>query len=229
MPRIDPITGCEVMTFPEFICEEAKNKGQDPSEFMEDIYSVMSSEQKSEEDRLRDPKECLCFLNDIISSGGEENIHIKKVIQVLAANYSGTFGGTSCYVKALVLCENNKKQIAYGYCSYDYGDRMNPPEEDYGIEFENVGIHGWFDRTIKQLKSFIPVIRRAACRGKLWFYNKTVNKSRDYFGNYEIKSTYIDIGYWRLSWRIKKEKLNTTQKKSIRNLKYNNERNENAT
>lgn len=44
MPRIDPITGCSVMTFPEFICGEAEREGKEPHEIMDDIVKTIEDD-----------------------------------------------------------------------------------------------------------------------------------------------------------------------------------------
>lgn len=46
MPRKDPITGCSVMTFPEFICGEAEREGKQPHEIMDEIAQSIEDDNK---------------------------------------------------------------------------------------------------------------------------------------------------------------------------------------
>jgi len=41
MPKIDPITGCSVLTFPEFLQAEAKREGKEAHEIMQELYQDM--------------------------------------------------------------------------------------------------------------------------------------------------------------------------------------------
>lgn len=44
MPRKDPITGCNVMTLPEFIQGEAVREGKEPHEIMDEIFNVIEDD-----------------------------------------------------------------------------------------------------------------------------------------------------------------------------------------
>ena len=62
MPRIDPITGCSVMTFPEFIHGEAEREGKEPHEIMDEIYQ--SIEDDNEKMRQEYRKDALKYLQE---------------------------------------------------------------------------------------------------------------------------------------------------------------------
>lgn len=61
MPRKDPVTGCMVMTMPEFLNAEAERegKGRTGADILSDIYAEIDADSRREEDRMRDPKEAL--------------------------------------------------------------------------------------------------------------------------------------------------------------------------
>jgi len=54
MPKIDPVTGCTVMTHFEFIAEEAQRTGQQPEDYMADLWNEIDEDNKRMEDTLRD-------------------------------------------------------------------------------------------------------------------------------------------------------------------------------
>lgn len=53
MPRIDPITGCKVMTMPEFICGEAEREGKEPHEIMQEISQAIEEDNQKVRDEYR--------------------------------------------------------------------------------------------------------------------------------------------------------------------------------
>ena len=56
MPRKDPITGCMVMTLPEFLAEEGKRKGTDGGEILSEIYQEFDEDNKRIENECRKPE-----------------------------------------------------------------------------------------------------------------------------------------------------------------------------
>jgi len=62
MPRTDPITGCSVMTFPEFIHGEAEREGKEPHEIMDEI--VQSIEDDNEKMRQEYRTNALKYIQD---------------------------------------------------------------------------------------------------------------------------------------------------------------------
>ncbi len=53
MPRIDPITGCSVMTFPEFIHGEAEREGKEPHEIMDEIFGAIEDDNETMRQEMR--------------------------------------------------------------------------------------------------------------------------------------------------------------------------------
>ena len=62
MPRIDPITGCEVMTFGEFLNAEGARDGKTGDEVFEDIMTEMNRANQLERERLMNPAVALEIL-----------------------------------------------------------------------------------------------------------------------------------------------------------------------
>lgn len=64
MPRKDPITGCQVMTFPEFLTAEGEREGKSGGEVLEDMYKQMAEDDEQSSQQLRDPAVALPILQE---------------------------------------------------------------------------------------------------------------------------------------------------------------------
>lgn len=62
MPRKDPITGCNVMTFPEFIQGEAAREGKEPHEVMDEIFGAIEDDNERMREDYR--KNALKYLQE---------------------------------------------------------------------------------------------------------------------------------------------------------------------
>lgn len=62
MPRTDPITGCQVMTMPEFLQKEAETEGKEPHEILDEIYSSIEEDNENMRKDLR--KNALGYLQE---------------------------------------------------------------------------------------------------------------------------------------------------------------------
>ena len=56
MPRKDPVTGCSVMTLPEFLNEEGAREGKTGGEVLDDIFSAFDADSRRVEQSWRDPE-----------------------------------------------------------------------------------------------------------------------------------------------------------------------------
>lgn len=142
MPKIDPVTGCPVMTMAEFWNSEAENegKGRSGSELQEDFYTDLANEQHQEEDRLRKPeiaqehilrawKETVEYL------GEEETSQVSApvaVLEVLETRVGYNFRESTQMIRARCRCENGSERIFKLDAYHDAGTRLDPP--DYGEE-----------------------------------------------------------------------------------------------
>lgn len=53
MPRIDPVTGCSVMTMPEFLQKEAEREGKEPHEILDEIFDVIEDDNEKMRQDMR--------------------------------------------------------------------------------------------------------------------------------------------------------------------------------
>lgn len=139
MPRKDPMTGCMVMTMPEFLADEAKRegKGRTGGDVLGDIYTQMDADNRKREDELRSPKIALQTLNEMIGpenefrrdDGQPELPKITKVLTVLSAKCSQHFSGSSTGMTAEVLA-GGKAYFALARESNWSGTMWEPPDSD---------------------------------------------------------------------------------------------------
>jgi len=57
MPKTDPVTGCTVMTHFEFIAEEAQRTGQQPEDYMVDLWNEIDEDNRRMEQSLSEVSE----------------------------------------------------------------------------------------------------------------------------------------------------------------------------
>lgn len=158
MPKKDPITGCMVMTMPEFLNAEAERegKGRCGGEILADIFTEIDADSRRCEERLSWPNEALEALKEALKEAeeywedeygeGSKVPVIVEVVKVLAAKVSQNFSSSGQMLRAEVRTDDGK--LCYVEHSYSHwsGTRMDPPEEDstlYFGEFRPMSEHPW--------------------------------------------------------------------------------------
>lgn len=68
MPRIDPITGCHVMTLPEFLNEEGAREGKTGGEVLDEIFQSLEDDNRSIETEWRKPEVALETLRPMLKN-----------------------------------------------------------------------------------------------------------------------------------------------------------------
>jgi len=148
MPKIDPITGCEVMTFWEFLGSEADREGKDPGDILDEINCQTDEDNRRMSEFNRKPEVALQALTEYSNMEYEEwqsctAIDIKegtgpdpepnrpeKVLEVLEADSQNSYSGSKTFILARVRCMDEVERIAEFHYQYWSGSRMEPPEED---------------------------------------------------------------------------------------------------
>jgi hypothetical protein len=100
MPRKDPITGCDVMTMPEFLQAEADREGTTPVAIMDEIHQSFEDDNALSRKRLTD--DALAILQkdaDEIRTHWEEGdepiIRATEILVMLDVNYHQSFRGSN--------------------------------------------------------------------------------------------------------------------------------------
>jgi hypothetical protein len=154
MPKIDPETGCTVMTQAEFWASEAEHegKGRQGWELMNDMMNEIEDEnERLSEEMRKDPEAALQLIKNYLD-GDEEDVqqdsvdtygfcgkHIKKVVEFLDARYDGSMRGTDCCMCVkLKMTDGSTRTVEY--CEWnDYGTRMDPP--DGGVDLAVIAVN----------------------------------------------------------------------------------------
>lgn len=154
MPRTDPISGCQVMTFPEFLQAEADREGKEPGDIMQEIVQTFDDDNEIMRKNFRDHGNALSILqmdaDELCQQWKEDRDRAAdqgdffsdplparpvEIIAVLTAEHHQGFGGSSGGFTARVKCDDSKECYAvYGFFS-DNGDRMNPPDGGSEIDY----------------------------------------------------------------------------------------------
>jgi predicted ribosome quality control (RQC) complex YloA/Tae2 family protein len=168
MPKIDPITGCTVMTQAEFWASEAKRegKGRCGGDLMQDFYEEMAAEERAEEDRLKDPERAKEEFNreiQVTRESGQETLDwlkkrgeepdpgevtmanfplVESVLEVLEAEYSGGFRGSKVSITARCLRSGGVEDVLEMAMEYFSGSRIDPPDQGGYIKWCGLGEEG---------------------------------------------------------------------------------------
>lgn len=135
MPKIDPETGCEVMTFFEFLGAEAKREGKDPADIMDEIAQATAEDNANQEEFYRQPEEALKVLKEWVEEDeqweDDPDMHKpEEVLEILDVRYGGGYSGSKLFILARTRCSDGKERIAEYHYQYWSGSRMEPPDED---------------------------------------------------------------------------------------------------
>jgi hypothetical protein len=144
MPKIDPVTGCKVMTTAEFWAAEAEKEGQGRSggELMGDFMDEMEKDRVQEQERLRQPDVALQEVVRAVKDWNEADPDVEQlptplqVLEVKDCQYSTSFRGSS--FKLSVRCSTTDGRA--GTFTIDSwqtgGSMMEPPDGEETVSFE---------------------------------------------------------------------------------------------
>lgn len=144
MPRIDPITGCPVMTTGEFWNEEAQREGQGRSggDLMGDFYDELAQDEARREQEMRNnPEALLAMVNEAAKAWCDgvdpEDLdgvcfpgNFVRVVDVLEAKVSDGMRQSSTSVTAKYeMGDGRTRTIQYSEW-YSGGSFYEPPESE---------------------------------------------------------------------------------------------------
>lgn len=144
MPKTDPITGCSVMTVPEFWASEARAEGQGRtgSALMADFYAELDAASAEEEARLRDPAHLLPLLQEEVKAWNEADPEMPPVpgpvaiIEVLDAHDRDRVRSSTTTVRCRVRDGAGKTGVLTLASSSYAGDFYEPPSTETNIAYE---------------------------------------------------------------------------------------------
>jgi hypothetical protein len=141
MPKIDPVTGCTVMTMPEFLNDmaEKEGKGRCGGDILEDIFSDMERSDRDAEKEIAKDKATILksFQSAVEYDDYEDRDYPIDVLEVLEVNVHSRFDGGDTRIRARVEVKSGGVRVGVLTESYWAGTRLDPPEEDVFVEWEN--------------------------------------------------------------------------------------------
>jgi len=152
MPKIDPETGCEVMTEAEFWKGEADNEGEGRSggDLRDDFYDEMEKDRKQSEDRYREPKEALDALQRAVKSFNEglDEDEAKlplpvEVLEVLEVRLGQGLRESSLLLRARATYLDGQIDIIEFESWSTAGSRSEPPDHDESVFWEGLDDEGY--------------------------------------------------------------------------------------
>jgi hypothetical protein len=146
MPKTDPITGCQVMTFGEFWASEAKQEGQGRcgAELMAETMDDMQTSFEHEARRMKeDPSDILKTLrawfipeDDSWSwdEGDEPKWVPEAIVEVEDVEVDGSFKDSGWTAVVKVRCSDDEtRRLKVTYSTF-HGDFYEPPSDDLNWE-----------------------------------------------------------------------------------------------
>lgn len=149
MPKIDPVTGCEVLTLGEFLAEEAAHEGAGRSggELLAEVFQEIDNDARREEENLRDCGKLLPRLLEAVveereALAGEEGAELPpipcEVLRVLSASVHLGMSRSEEHVS----CEARVEDGSVWFFAIDHrswaGTRMEPPDYDAQLTYRRV-------------------------------------------------------------------------------------------
>jgi hypothetical protein len=142
MPKIDPITGCTVLTFFEAMHDigQSSDPPKEAHEVAAEIFDEFDKDDRRIENEYKDPANALKLVLDHIAGfdpdDDPEFVPPAPVeIEVLGADSKGGFGGHDSGFVAKGRTADGTI-LFYSYVEWnDYGDRMSPPDGGEEIQW----------------------------------------------------------------------------------------------
>lgn len=146
MPKIDPVTGCTVMTTAEFWSSEAEKegKGRSGGDLRDDFYDELEKDRLAEENRYRDHMVLLETMVEATKAwneamAGDGYVPLPTgVIELVEVHVGQTFRSSSLKLVARLRSEEGSGLYMLERWS-DYGTRLDPPDGDENLTYEPAG------------------------------------------------------------------------------------------
>lgn len=138
MPKIDPITGCQVMTMGEFWQAEAEREGKTPGELQDEFYQMIDEDNRNVENDMREDALNLLrspsFDDDKLEIVGECSLAVTKIVEILDCESNQSFRESGGMLRAKVLLATGECVIAKWTSWSSPGSFYEPPDgEEYVI------------------------------------------------------------------------------------------------
>jgi len=148
MTRKDPITGCTVLTQPEFWQAEAlhEGKGRSGGELATEFAAELEADRQQCEDRYRDPAVALETLRQAVEQQNDDaDVRLPlpvEVREVLDAGVGQSFRESSTGLRARALREDGVEDIIEFHSWHSSGSFHEPPDGDAYVTWENLDDKG---------------------------------------------------------------------------------------
>lgn len=157
MPKIDPVTGCTVMTMAEFLNAEGEREGKTGGEVLDEIVQSLEDDNRQMEAEWRKPEVALSLLMPILKRDYDAwvdteryyNEHpelnekpdpepinpegVVRVIEVLEAKSHQSFRESGGTIVARLEMKKGPAKLVRANWWHDYGTRLDPPDGDEEI------------------------------------------------------------------------------------------------
>lgn len=178
MPRKDPMTGCSVITLPEFLADEAQRegKGRSGGEILADIYAEIDADSRRQEAELRKPANALEAVKRAVADTQDPDEpalpEIIEVLQVLEVHYEQSYSGFGESLKAEARGADGNVYFV-DYRRYEtFGSRWEPPDGDVELSI------GKFERTTRRPWKCYRCGRERAKGERNWVHVKQSGDSK---------------------------------------------------
>lgn len=133
MPKIDPHTGCSVMTTNEFWQHEAKQAGTTAEQLQEEFWGDYDASLREEEERLKSPQTALEMINESASACEDFNYRVDVVKEVISSHVSGFATSKGSLVADCICSDGKERRLKLSWFSSG-GSYYEPPEYDEWLE-----------------------------------------------------------------------------------------------
>lgn len=155
MPRKDPITGCQVMTFHEFISAEAASEGKQPHELLEEMVQDIDNDIQNEEQRLKNnPDDSLKSFQEAAQfdideweshKEGPKPPYPAKVVAVIGAKVQYNFRDSKTAVVADVEADDGQVHRVHFFSWSSSGSFYEPPDHEAHLQWDTQRTEPSFD------------------------------------------------------------------------------------
>ena len=141
--KIDPITGCEVLTTKGLLDSMADKEGKTGAELMTEMFEDMEQSRQNEEQELSMPGNIKEYVNQFIIDNNDWNndepeycyeYQITEVTKVESCTFDSNYGGSELKVTFIAKCSDNKVRKLLFNDWQDFGSYWDPPCQETVLE-----------------------------------------------------------------------------------------------
>jgi len=140
MPKIDPVTGCTVMTMPEFLNDMAEKEGEGRTggDILGDVIEEMGENDRENEKHIaEDTATILKQMQEWVSEDEYTDAEYPvEILEVVDVKLNSNFSGSTTLIRSKVKCKDGSERACVFTESYWMGTRLDPPEYDAELSWE---------------------------------------------------------------------------------------------